>query len=48
MSDHDMDFARRSVGYLRTQGLVTDEIVGALVTELDCPVNLAWQLAAGA
>ncbi len=44
MSTIDLEFAERSVRYLRQQGLKKVEIREALETELECPPAIADQL----
>jgi hypothetical protein len=48
MTSRDMEFAKRSVKYLRTQGLGAEEIRLALVEELEMPPETASELAAAA
>jgi hypothetical protein len=48
MSAEDVEFAKRSVRYLRSQGLGPSEIRSALVGELECPPEVANRLAAAA
>jgi len=48
MSNEDLEFAKRTVKYLRTNGLRPPEIVTALEEELDCPPDLAARLASAA
>jgi hypothetical protein len=44
MSTTDLEFAERSVRYLRKQGLDKGEIREALESELECPPAIAEQL----
>lgn len=44
MTTADLEFAERSVHYLRQQGLGKAEIRSALEHELDCPPAIAEQL----
>jgi len=44
MSTTDLEFAERSVRYLRRQGLKKIEIRQALESELECPPAIADQL----
>lgn len=44
MSTTDLEFAERSVRYLRQQGLKKVEIREALESELECPPAIAEQL----
>jgi len=45
MTTEDVEFAERSVRYLRARGLKPAEIRSALVGELDCPPDVARRLA---
>lgn len=48
MSSDDVEFAKRSVRYLRSQGLRPDEVRSALVGQLECPPEVASRLASAA
>ena len=48
MSSDDVEFAKRSARYLRSQGLRPAEIRAALVGQLECPPEVASQLATAA
>ena len=48
MSIDDVEFAKRSARYLRSQGLRPAEIRSALVGQLECPPEVARRLASAA
>jgi len=48
MSTEDVEFAKRSVTYLRSQGLRPREIESALQDELECPPDVAHELVGAA
>jgi hypothetical protein len=46
MTTFDLDFARRTVTYLRSQRLRSHEIERVLTAELGCPARVASRLVA--
>ena len=48
MSSEDVEFAKRSARYLRSQGLRPAEIRSALEGQLECPPEVASELATAA